>query len=283
MAVLVFGQTGQVAQELGRHPGIVSLGRHAADLTDPSACGDAIRAARPSAVINAAAYTAVDKAETEEQLATTINAHAPAAMAAACAELGIPLIQISSDYVFDGSGDAPRHPNEPANPRNAYGRSKLAGEIAVRDSGAAHVILRTSWVVSAHGANFVKTMLRLGAERDGLRIVADQIGGPTPARDIADACMAMVGQLTRDPSKSGTYHFAGSPDVSWAEFARAIFELSGLDCTVTPIPTADYPTPTPRPLNSRLDCAATTSSFSIARPDWRTGLRQILLDLKAMK
>jgi dTDP-4-dehydrorhamnose reductase len=170
--ILVFGKTGQVATELQRLGDVVALGRDQANLSDPAACADAIRTHAPRAVINAAAYTAVDRSEEEEVLATIINGDAPTAMAQACAELDIPLIHISTDYVFAGTGGAPWQPDDPTAPQNAYGRSKLAGEIGIRNSGAVHAILRTSWVVSAHGANFVKTMLRLLDTRDALNIVA---------------------------------------------------------------------------------------------------------------
>ena len=281
--ILVFGKTGQVATELPRLGDVVAMGRDQADLSNPPACADAIRAHAPRAVINAAAYTAVDRAEEEETLATIINGDAPTAMARACVELGIPLIHISTDYVFAGTGDTPWHPNDPTAPQNAYGRSKLAGEIGIRNSGAVHAILRTSWVVSAHGANFVKTMLRLSDTRDALTIVADQIGGPTPARDTAAACLEMAKQLIADPSKSGTYHYSGTPDVSWADFATKIFEQAGRAVTVTPILTTDYPTPAKRPLNSRMVCGATQRAFGIARPDWREGLNMILQELEGTK
>ena len=281
--ILVFGKTGQVATELQRLGDVVALGRDQVDLSDPAACADAIRTHAPRVVINAAAYTAVDPAEEEEALATVINGDAPTGIARACAELGIPLIHISTDYVFDGTGDARWQPHDPTAPQNAYGRSKLVGEIGIRDSGAVHAILRTSWVVSAHGANFVKTMLRLSDTRDALNVVADQIGGPTPARDIAAACLKIAEQLIADPSKSGIYHYSGAPDASWAEFARAIFDLAGRAVTVTPIPTADYPTPAKRPLNSRMDCSAMKQVFGIPRPNWREGLNMILQELEGKK
>ena len=281
MSLLVFGKTGQVARELQRRaPDAIFLGRDAADLSDPAACAAAIDKIRPTAVINAAAYTAVDAAESEEPLATRINGDAPGAMARACARLGCPFVHISTDYVFDGSGTTPWPVDAPTGPLGAYGRSKLSGEQAVRAPGGVHAILRTSWVVSAHGRNFVKTMLRLGAEREKLTIVADQVGGPTPAGDIAEACLAMAGQLAKDPSKSGTYHFSGAPDLSWADFARAIFARAGLACEVEDIPTSAYPTPAARPANSRLDCSATLSAFGIARPDWRNGLSTIIKDIE---
>ncbi|APE45035.1 dTDP-4-dehydrorhamnose reductase [Sulfitobacter alexandrii] len=283
MTILVFGETGQVARELARLDNTKCVGRDAADLVQPDACARLIAAEKPAAVINAAAYTAVDKAETEEDLATVINGEAPGAMARACADLGIPFVHISTDYVFAGDGQQPWTPDDPTGPLGAYGRSKLVGEQAVRDAGGVHAILRTSWVVSAHGNNFVKTMLRLGAERDALTIVADQIGGPTGAREIAAACHAIAGQLAADPGKSGTYHFSGDPDCSWADFARAIFETAGLTCTVTDIPSSDYPTPAARPLNSRLDCSETERRFGISRPDWKATLTHILKDIGASK
>ena len=280
MRVLVFGRTGQVATELARiAPSAIFLGRDAADLADPPACAAAIAAHRPDAVINAAAWTAVDKAEAEESVAHTVNADAPAAMATACAVAGVPFVHISTDYVFDGAGTAPFAPDAPTGPLGAYGRTKLAGEQAVRGSGAAHAILRTSWVFSAHGANFVKTMLRLSESRDRLTVVADQTGGPTPAAAIAKACLTIATQLAADPAKSGTYHFAGRPDTIWAGFAREIFAQAGRPTGVEDIPTAAFPTPARRPANSRLDCATTETTFGIPRPDWRAGLAEVLKEL----
>lgn len=281
MKLLVFGKTGQVATELGQFDGVTSLGRAQADLTDPAACAAQIAQSDADAVINAAAYTAVDQAETESDLAEAVNAAAPAAMARAAADKGIPLVHISTDYVFDGSGTAPRSPQDATAPLGVYGRSKLAGETAVSAAGGAHAILRTSWVFSAHGGNFVKTMLRLAQTRDQLNVVADQIGGPTPARDIAAACVQIARALCDDPALSGVYHFSGAPDVSWADFARAIFAAAGRDVTVTDIPTSDYPTPAARPANSRLDCRATQAAFGLDRPDWQAGLQQVLTELEA--
>jgi len=279
--LLVFGATGQVAQELRkRAPHAAFLGRGTADLSDPQACDGAIRASGASAVINAAAYTAVDRAEEEEALATTINGAAPGAMARAAADLGIPFVQISTDYVFDGSGHHAWSPHDHTNPLGAYGRSKLVGEQAVQAAGGAYGILRTSWVFSAHGQNFVKTMLRLSETRDSLQVVEDQIGGPTAAGDIAQAVLVMAEALRQDASKSGIYHFAGAPDVSWAEFARAIFKLAGRGVEVTGIPATDYPTPAKRPGNSRMDCAATETVFGIHRPNWHDSLAQVMDDLK---
>ena len=283
MKLLVFGQTGQVARELIRRApaGFIleSLGRDRADLSDPSTCADAIMLSDADAVINAAAWTAVDKAETEEAAATVVNGAAPAAMARAAARHGIPFLHISTDYVFDGAGDTPFATDHPTAPLGAYGRSKLAGEHGVRSAGGTHLILRTSWVVSAHGANFVKTMRRLGADRANLNVVADQIGGPTPAADIADALFTAARAMINGAS-GGTHHFSGAPDCSWADFARAIMAGAGLNCEITDIPSSAYPTPAKRPMNSRLDCSALKADFGIARPDWRVGLAQILKELE---
>lgn len=280
MSLLVFGKTGQVATELRmRAPDATYLGRDQADLSDPAACAAAIRAHAPEAVINAAAYTAVDKAEDEEALATTINGAAPGAMAEACAALNIPLVHISTDYVFDGSGTAPWQPDAATGPLGAYGRSKLAGETAVQAAGGTHVILRTAWVFSAHGNNFLKTMLRLGAEREKLTIVADQIGGPTPAGDIAATCLQLVDFLRKNREKSGIYHYSGAPDASWADFARAIFAASGQGVVVEDIPSSAYPTRAARPANSRLDCSTLLSEFGITRPDWKAAVNDIVKEL----
>lgn len=283
MKLLVFGQTGQLARELIRRapPGVhlTALGRAQADLAVPADCAAAIARAKPDVVINAAAFTAVDKAETDEAAATVINGDAPAAMAGICAGLGVPFLHVSTDYVFDGAGNQPYAPDDPTGPVGAYGRSKLAGEVGVRLAGGAHLILRTSWVISAHGNNFVKTMLRLGGARDSLDVVADQIGGPTPAAGIADALFVLAGAM-RDGAAGGTHHFAGAPDTSWADFARAIMAQAGLGCQIRDIASSQYPTPARRPLNSRLDCTS-LRAYGIARPEWRQGLDDILTELGA--
>ncbi len=277
MTLLVFGKTGQVATELALlEPAANCLGRDQVDLSDPESCATAIRAHQPTGVINAAAYTAVDRAEVEENLAMVINGQAPGAMAQACAGLDIPFVHISTDYVFDGSNATPWVPDDPTGPLGVYGQSKLMGEKAVRAAGGAYVILRTSWVFSAHGTNFLKTMLRLGAERDRLTIVADQVGGPTPAGAIATACLQVIDIISNNRFKSGVYHFTGAPDVSWADFARAIFTASGQQVAVEEILTSAYPTPAQRPANSRLDCAATETEFGITRPAWQDAVQQIV-------
>lgn len=280
MRVLVFGQTGQVALELARSvpAGVAAqfLGRDRANLLHPQTCAAAVQ--NCDLVINAAAWTAVDLAETEQASVQTINAESPRAIAQACAAQNLPMIHISTDYVFDGAGDAPFVPDHPTAPLGAYGRSKLAGETAVRDSGARHVILRTSWVFSAHGSNFLKTMLRLGAARDSLTVVADQIGGPTPAPDIATAIWQMAKALQAGQT-GGTYHFSGAPDISWAGFARAIMQAANLPCTITDIPTSAYPTPARRPANSRLECSSLLRDFAITRPDWRSALPAMIQEI----
>lgn len=282
MRVLVFGQTGQVAQELARRlpDGVTAsfLARDRADLSDPAACAAAVRTAQADAVINAAAWTAVDKAEAEEAAAHVVNAAAPAAMARECAARGLPFLHVSTDYVFDGTGTQAFRPEDATAPQNAYGRTKRAGEVAIIDSGARALVMRTSWVVSAHGANFVKTMLRLGASRDSLNVVADQIGAPTPAAAIADA-LFVAARAMANGQQGGIYHFAGAPDTSWAGFARAIMAGAGLSCAINDIPTSAYPTPAKRPLNSRLDCGTFKRDFGVERPDWRAGLADILDEL----
>lgn len=282
MKVLVFGKTGQVATELSYFDQVTCLGRDQADLTDPKNCASVISETDADIIINAAAYTAVDKAEEEEELATLINGLAVAEMANAAAGRNIPFLHISTDYVFDGSGTRPWVPSDPVAPLGAYGRSKLIGEQGVTAAGGAYAIMRTSWVVSAHGNNFVKTMLRLGAERDALNIVNDQIGGPTPAADIAAALMQVAQLFYKGLGHSGIYHFAGSPAVSWADFAKEIFKQSRLDVNVTGIPASDYPTPAKRPANSRMDCADIDAAFGVSAPDWRKSLTGILKALGAV-
>lgn len=282
MSLLVFGQSGQVARELAAlAPEAAFLGRDRADLTDPAACVAALRASGARAVINAAAYTAVDRAESEPDIAGLVNGQTPGALARACADLGIPFVHISTDYVFDGSGHTPWRPGDPVAPLGVYGRSKAAGEAAVRAAGGQHVILRTSWVFSAHGTNFVKTMLRLGAERSHLRVVADQTGGPTPAAEIA-AALLRITEALRAGAAGGTYHYAGAPATSWACFARETFRQAGLSVTVEDIASEAYPTPARRPLNSRLDMASTETDFGLTAPDWRQGLARVLAALKGI-
>ena len=279
MKLLVFGKTGQVAAELAnavpRGWTAQFLDRSEANLEHPEECAAQIKNLHPDIIINAAAYTAVDKAEDEEPLAHIINALSPAAMASAADQIGIPFLHISTDYVFDGSGDTAFLPSDTVNPLGAYGRTKLAGEQAVMDSGAQWLILRTSWVFSGHGSNFARTMLRLGAERDAINVVNDQFGGPTPASAIA-RCLITCAQHMRDGHLGGIHHFAGQPVVSWAGFAQAIMDVAGLDCSIDAVTSSGYPTPAKRPANSRLDCTSLEQEFGISAPDWRAELPDII-------
>jgi dTDP-4-dehydrorhamnose reductase len=285
MRVLVFGTTGQVAQELARRAAeqgvrIEALGRAEADLANPEACAAAVAATGADLVINAAAYTAVDRAESEPELAQRINAEAPGAMARAAAARGLPFLHVSTDYVFDGRPGRPWREDDPPAPLNASGASKLAGERAVAAAGGAAAILRTAWVFSAHGANFVKTMLRLGAERGHLRMVDDQRGGPTPAADIAEALLTMAAALSSGRGATGIFHFAGVPSVTWADFAEAIFAArGGRPPVIERIPSSAYPVPAERPKNSVLDCGRVAQAYGIAQPDWRPRLREVIGDL----
>ncbi len=288
MKALVFGTTGQVALELARHaPGqdilIEALGRDRADLTDPAACAAAIAATDADVVINAAAYTAVDAAEDDGATAQLVNADAPGAMARAAALRGLPFLHVSTDYVFDGSGTRPWAEADPVAPLGVYGATKLDGERQVTAAGGPHLILRTAWVFSAHGKNFVKTMLRLGADRETLAVVDDQRGGPTAAADIARALLILARAFHEGRGTSGIFHFAGSPTVTWAGFAEAIFAASALPRkpAITRIPTAAYPTPARRPANSALDCAHIRAIYAIEQPDWRRGLADVIRELEA--
>lgn len=274
--ILVIGKTGQVATELALlEPDARYVSRDEVDLAKPTQLAAFLKATPARAIINAAAYTAVDRAEQEHDLAMAVNGAAVGTMAEHAAAHDIPLVHISTDYVFDGQGTDPHKPDDPVAPLGVYGQSKMAGEALIRNAGGQHVILRTSWVFSAHGNNFVKTMLRLSETRNALNVVDDQIGGPTPARSIAQAVLAITGAL-RGGQTGGTYHFAGAPVTSWAGFARETFARAGRDVTVTGIPTTDYPTPATRPLNSRLDCTTLETDFGIKPADWQAELAHIL-------
>lgn len=283
--VLQFGATGQMARELiARSPrhgvDLTVLSRDQADLGDPAAIARLVEQADADLVINAAAYTAVDKAQTERDLAFLVNAEAPGAMARACAARGLPLVHVSTDYVFNGAGSRPWREDDATAPINAYGDSKLAGEQAIAASGARATTLRTSWVFSAHGANFVKTMLRL-ADRPELKVVDDQIGRPTFAGDLAEAALTVALRLARDPdAPTGLFHFAGDEAVSWCAFATAIFDAKGPPAPrIIGIPTEDYPTPAARPANSVLDCGRIERAFGIVPRPWRDGLNETLAQL----
>jgi len=290
MSVLITGAGGQVGRELAAlcGPDDRALDRQALDITQPESIASILDAHRPAVVINAAAYTAVDRAEAAPEQAQALNADAPATLAQACAARGIVLLHLSTDYVFDGRATHPYTESDVAAPLGVYGASKWAGEQGVRRHCPQHLILRVSWVFGRFGNNFVKTMLRLGAERPALRVVADQIGGPTAAADIAKALMQLARRVEAGQSLPwGTWHFAGQPFVSWYHFAGAIFEeavAQGLLDTapvLTAITTADYPTPARRPAQSSLSMVATTASLGIKPPDWRAALQHVVAQLKA--
>jgi dTDP-4-dehydrorhamnose reductase len=285
--ILVFGAAGQVGRELVDQawPGGLSargLDRAAADVTDAGAVARALDAAGPALVVNAAAYTAVDKAEQDAARALAVNRDGPAILAAACAARDLPLIHLSTDYVFDGSKPGAYLEDDPVCPLGIYGVGKEAGEAAIRDRLARHVILRTAWVFGVHGHNFVKTMLRLGAERPELAIVADQQGCPTEAADIARAVARIAATLlgAPGPGQLGTFHFAGQPPTSWHGFAQAIFRRVASAGRKVPalraIATADYPTPARRPANSVLDSGKLAHIYGIAPCDWQAALDRVL-------
>ncbi len=282
MKVLVFGQTGQVAralQKVGPVQGfeIEALSRSDADLRDGAACGDKIASSDADMVINAAAYTAVDAAEDDRETAFAINGNAPGHMARAAKTAGLPFVHISTDYVFDGSGSGAWAPEDSPNPQSVYGASKLAGEREIQAACGKFTILRTSWVFSPYGQNFVKTMLRLAETRDKLTVVADQVGGPTPAKDIANTCLALGSALVGGKTAMDhIYHLSGAPNVSWADFARAIFRQRGLDIEVENIPSSAYPTSAVRPSNSRLDCSSLLRDIGRGHADWHLALTQML-------
>ena len=288
MRILVFGKAGQVGRELARihWPEKYSLayfGRSDCDLENPDAIVRSVQDSGPDIVINAAAYTAVDRAESEPDVAARVNRDAASVMASACATGGAALIHLSTDYVFDGSKCGAYVEGEPPAPLSVYGRTKAQGETAVRDSIRKHVILRTSWVFSAHGTNFVRTVLRLAKDRPELRIVSDQRGAPTAARDIADAIATIVQSVAQQKPQWGTFHFTSSEPTTWHGFAHRIVELSGLPANVTAITTPEYPTPACRPRNSVLDCGRIGRAYGIAQPSWQRALSDVLSELRSTK
>jgi len=289
-AILVTGGTGQVGTAIVRENGgrfdVVAPTRAELDLGDVGAIEAMIAGRDWAAVINCAAYTAVDRAESEGDVAFAVNAEAPGALARATAARGIPLLHVSTDYVFDGSKAEPYREDDPVHPLGVYGASKEAGEQAARAGNPRHIILRTAWVVSPWGANFVKTMLRLGAERSELRVVADQIGCPTGATDIARALLTMAERLIADPDAPvGTYHFVNAGEASWHGLAEAIFGHvaagGGAVPVVLPIPTSEYPTPAKRPMNSRLATDKIARDYGIAARDWRVMIEEVVGELRA--
>jgi len=286
--ILVTGRDGQVARSLaergaaGQHE-IITLGRPELDLAgNPETITAAIEAATPDAIVSAAAYTAVDRAEAEPDLAFAVNERGAGAVAAAAAHLDVPLVHLSTDYVFDGAKTAPYAEDDATGPTGVYGSSKLAGEKAVLEAHPNSAILRTAWVYSPFGANFVKTMLRLATDREEVGVVSDQIGNPTSALDIADAVLRVLANLAAgcDPGHRGIFHLVGQGDASWADFAEAVFTTSasagGPHASVRRIATADYPTPARRPANSRLDTCRIVERHGVSLPQWRTSLQGVV-------
>lgn len=288
MKLLVTGTSGQLAQSLleaGLSAGVdvVAMRRPQLDLTIPGTIRTALADVRPDIVVNAAAYTAVDKAETEEEPAHKVNAVGAGEIAAQCERLGVAVIHISTDYVFDGTKATPYVEDDPTAPLNAYGRSKLAGERAVAAACRRHVILRTSWIYSPFGSNFVRTMLRLAAERPAVSVVDDQIGCPTYAPHLAGCILAIsrqIGANVAGDAAFGVFHASGSGETTWHGFAREIFRLRQASNHTVPkltaITTAEYPTPARRPANSRLDCGRLARTFGIEMPSWLDGTRDCL-------
>lgn len=281
MRVLVTGHNGQVARSLAERVAthsdieLVFVGRPELDLAQPGKLARAIAEIAPEAVINAAAYTAVDQAESEEELAFAINAEAAGEGAEAAAVLDVPFIQLSTDYVFDGGGIRPWREDDPVAPINAYGRTKAEGERRVLAASPLHAVVRTSWVVSPFGRNFVKTMLRLADERDEIAVVADQIGAPTSALDVADALLAMLPMAIAGKA-GGMWHMSSKGTASWADAARQVMQVGGAATTIRDIATADYPTPARRPANSVLDCSKAENRLGIALPAWESSVAAIV-------
>jgi dTDP-4-dehydrorhamnose reductase len=282
MRILVTGREGQVVSALRAMAPpdveLISLARPEIDLADGQALADAVERAHPDVVISAAAWTAVDAAETQPQQAFAVNADGPRHLARGAARLGVPIVHLSTDYVFDGRGGAPYGEDHDVNPLGVYGRSKLAGEAAVRQASDNHVILRTSWVHAPTGSNFVRTMLRFAVERERFRVVDDQRGTPTAAHHLAPALLQMARRLHGDPSPDlrGIFHLTNSGDTTWAGLASEIFrqsaELGGPTALVEPIPTSAYPTPAPRPADSRLATTRIAQRYGIVLPPWQEGV-----------
>ncbi|MEM9170757.1 MAG: dTDP-4-dehydrorhamnose reductase [Pseudomonadota bacterium] len=285
MRILTAGASGQMARSLAERGGgaegvdLLARGRPDLDIADPASIDAALDAARPDVVVNAAAYTGVDAAEDDEAGAYALNADGAARRAAAAAARGAALLHLSTDYVFDGDAGRPYREDDRTGPRSVYGASKRAGEERVAAAHAGAVIVRTAWVFSPFGGNFVKTMLRLGAGRAAVRVVDDQRGSPTYALHLADAVIAIARRLAADPAApAGVFHLAGAGEASWADVAEAIFSqsaaLGGPTADVVRIPTSDYPTPARRPANSVLDCTKVGAAFAVSMPDWREGVRE---------
>lgn len=289
--LLLFGAEGQVGWELQRSLSILGpllpLTRSEVDLSDPTAVRTAIRAAGPAAIVNAGAYTAVDRAESDVEMAMAVNGQAPAVMAVEARAAGVPLVHFSTDYVYDGDKAEPYAEGDQPAPRSVYGRSKLAGDEAIMASGAEHLILRTSWVFAARGHNFLKTILRLAGERDDLRIVADQVGAPTSAELLADVVAQILPHLLAGRAPGGLYHCTAAGETSWFGYARLIVAEAlalGIPLAATPegiaaITTGEYPQPARRPASSRLDCRHLERDFGIGLPPWQFHVKRTLREL----
>jgi len=300
MKILLLGKNGQVGWELQRALAPLgalvacdfdSLGDLRADFSQPETLPALIERVQPGLIVNSAAHTAVDKAESEPGLAQAINATAPGVIARCAARLGVPLVHYSTDYVFDGSGHQARSEDAAAGPLSVYGRTKLEGEDAIRASGCSHLILRTSWVYAARGGNFVRTMLRLAAERDQLQVISDQIGAPTGAELLADVTAHTARHLLAQPAVGGTYHCVAGGETSWFDYARFVIEAaraSGQAIQVAPegvcaIATSAYPTPAQRPLNSRLATVKLQQQFGLRLPHWQDGVTRLLTEILPQK
>ena len=300
MKILLLGKNGQVGWELQRSLALLgdvialdfdSSGPLKADFSVPESLAATVRAVAPQIIVNAAAHTAVDRCESEPERARALNAEAPAVLARAAREHGATLVHYSTDYVFDGSGSVPWREGDATGPLSVYGATKLAGEEAIRDSGCAHLVLRTSWVHSARGGNFARTMLRLGSERDALSVVADQVGAPTSAELLADTTALMLRRLQHDPALAGMYHVAAAGECSWYDYAQHVFAFArahgrALKVTpesVSPIASSAYPTPAARPANSRLDTAKARAAFDLVFPTWQTGVDRSVAEMLDQK
>lgn len=296
MKILLLGKNGQVGWELQR--ALAPLGEIvaldfdspaplAADFSKPETLAATVRAVAPQIIVNAAAHTAVDRCESEPEFAHAINAAAPAVLAREAQTSGAWLLHYSTDYVFDGSGNAPRHEDAPTGPLNVYGATKLEGEVAIRDSGCAHLILRTSWVYAARGGNFAKTMLKLAAERDRLTVIDDQIGSPTGADLLADLSAHLLRTALQQPQVSSTYHAVAQGETSWHGYARHVIEFAraaGAPIKVTadaiaPVATSAFPTPAKRPANSRLNTEKLRRTFGLELPHWQVGVDRMLAEV----
>ena len=298
MKILLLGKNGQIGWELQRSLAplgeLVALDRYSTsadggtgDLTDPDGLRETVRRLRPDVIVNAAAHTAVDRAESEPELARAVNTRAPGVLAEAAREIGALLVHYSTDYVFDGSGSAPWREDASTAPLSVYGTTKRDGEDLIRASGARHLILRTSWVYAARGGNFARTMLRLAQERERLTVIDDQWGAPTGAELIADVTAHAVWQVLREPGRAGTYHLSAAGETSWHGYARFVLdtaralkpELAFRTQEVAPVPSSAFPTAARRPLNSRLDTTRLRDRFGLALPHWQSGVRRMLAEI----